>query len=225
MEAKKNKKKTWDVYGSPFLPLNKKYKFLAILTFLLIYWYKLTIASYKVRIERYKLTIASYKVRIERYKLTIASYKVRIERYKLTIGVIKSDWDINSQLRVIKSELRDINSQLRVLKSNFEGGGGGGADMFSRLRDYISQFWLYNSQLWVYISISVKKSELREIFIFYSVAETGFHTHPMFLQGELLNMCDQLHNYLTMLLKKVPYYNKSKSAWSFITFSLINDEE
>ncbi len=52
-------------------------------------------------------TNASYKVRIARYK-------VRIARYKCTSLTISSQncTDINSQLWVIKSELRDKKSQL-----------------------------------------------------------------------------------------------------------------
>ncbi len=114
-------------YGSLFPPQSKKLK-QVIVTFYL------TILPFFLIIARYKYAIVS-QVIILRYKLSILTFFLRITSLYLAIMTF---------FRAIMTffpELWDINgehiSPFCPLKLEFN----------SQLRAYISQFWLYNSQL------------------------------------------------------------------------------
>ncbi len=76
--------------------------YLTILTFFTESWYKLTIASYKVRITIHEVRIARYKLaqkdwyvlRIARYKLVIVREKSRVYITQLWGGKFSELWEI-----------------------------------------------------------------------------------------------------------------------------------
>ncbi len=104
--------------------------------------------------------------------------KINLSNTKLVhiseLRVYKSELRVyKSELRVYKSELRVYKSELRVYKSELR-------VYMSELRVNKSELRVYKSELRVYISeLREKKSQLL-CFIFYSVAETGFHTGRCF---------------------------------------------
>ncbi len=110
---------------------------------------------------RVYIRIASHKVIIARYKVRIARYKF----YKITILTFFSQFWLFSR-----------NFDFFQLRVKVQIWGGKKTDMFLELRVYISQFWEKKSELWdINSQLWEKKVAVTTFFIFYSVADTGFH--------------------------------------------------
>ncbi len=136
-------------------------------------------------ISQFWLYITQLRVYISEFWLYITQLRVYISEFWLYIMqlrvYISEFWLYITQLRVYISEFWLYITQLRVYISEFW-------LYIMQLRVYISEFWLYITQLRVYISqLREKKSELWDkksqlpCFIFYSVAETGFHITVLYI--------------------------------------------
>ncbi len=119
----------------------------------LLAWYKLTIASYKVWIVVYKLATVRNSQNCEKvyFFLTMRVY-ISVLKKKVTIAslyhaILRKVTIVRDKLAILrkKSELWVIshNSFSELFKERF---------LFSQLWVYITQYWLYNSQLLVYIT-------------------------------------------------------------------------
>ncbi len=105
----------------------------------------------------------------KKYKKVIATFYLTFQTFFTEL------WDVNSQLRIIKSKLWDINSQFWKHISR----PPPKLDFNLQLRVYKTQFWVYISQFWVYISqFGETKSELQK-FALGSAGPQSARTYAM----------------------------------------------